>query len=118
MGEGTNQQAEIVAACIGLEALKEKCTVDLYTDSEYVVRSMKGRYRKKVNHEFWRRLEAAAERHVVNWTWTPGHAGHEWQEKCDEAARKISGEGKVDQSALDEILRANVGVRIQPQAKA
>ena len=104
LGTGTNQQAEIVAACLGLEALKVPCHVDLYSDSEYVVRSMMGRYRRKVNHEYWKRLDAAAAPHQVNWQWTPGHAGHEWQEKCDKAARKISLEGKVDQNELDEIL--------------
>ena len=37
LGNGTNQQAEIVAACLGLEVLKEACHVKIVTDSQYVV---------------------------------------------------------------------------------
>jgi len=104
IGAGTNQQAEIVAAAIGLEALREACAVTLVTDSNYVVRSMSGGWKRKVNLEFWKRLDAAAARHAVKWQWTKGHAGHQWQEKCDLAARKIALERHVDPEILNEIL--------------
>jgi ribonuclease HI len=104
LGSGTNQQAEIVAAAIGLEALREPCSVTLFTDSNYVVRSMAGGWKRRMNLDFWKRLDAAASPHVVRWQWTKGHAGHHWQEKCDLAARKIALERGVDQTVLDEIL--------------
>src|SRR5438128_1720126 len=37
LGKATNQQAEIAAAALGLEALKEPCRVRLFTDSRYVI---------------------------------------------------------------------------------
>jgi len=104
LGSATNQQAEIVAACLGLEALKEPCRASLISDSLYVVKTMTGLFRRKANLEFWRRLDHAASPHEVTWQWTRGHAGHEIQEKCDEAARFIAENGAVDAGKLEEIL--------------
>jgi len=104
LGNGTNQQAEIVAACLGLEALTEACHVKIVTDSQYVVKTMKGLFRRKTNLPFWERLDRAASAHQVTWTWTRGHAGHPIQEKCDLAARAIASDGQVQQPLLDEIL--------------
>src|SRR5712664_1496437 len=47
LGKATNQQAEIVAAALGLEALKEPCRVRVFTDSRYVIETMKGKFRRK-----------------------------------------------------------------------
>ena len=104
LGNGTNQQAEIVAACLGLEALKEACHVKIVTDSQYVVKTMKGLFRRKTNLPFWERLDRAASAHQITWTWTRGHAGHPIQEKCDEAARTVATSGRVEQSVLNTIL--------------
>lgn len=105
LGNCTNQQAEIIAACLGLEALKEPCQVKLISDSQYVIKTMKGEFKRKTNHEFWQRLDAAKKQHKVQWEWTRGHAGHEVQEICDEAARTIAMEGKVEQSRIEKLLQ-------------
>jgi ribonuclease HI len=102
--DSTNQQAEIVAACLGLEALKEGCNVELVSDSQYVVKKMNGEFRRKTNFDCWRRLDRAASRHRVKWTWVRGHAGNRMQEKCDTAAKLIAEMGIVDQRRLDDIL--------------
>src|ERR1700692_3981277 len=65
LGKATNQQAEIAAAALGLEALTEPCQVLRHTDSRYVVETMCGRFRRKTNHEWWKRLDHAADRHEV-----------------------------------------------------
>lgn len=101
LGRATNQQAEIAAAALGLEALREPCEVRLLTDSRYVVETMTGRYRRKANPEWWKRLDKASERHRVTWEWERGHAGHVVQEAADKAARKIAGLERVD----DDVLR-------------
>lgn len=106
LGQATNQQAEIVAACIGLERLKEPCRVKVISDSQYVIKTMSGYFKRKANHEFWKRLDDAAAPHRIVWEWTRGHDGHELQEKCDEAARLIATSGTVDREKLEEILRA------------
>ena len=104
LGHATNQQAEVVAAALGLESLTEPCNVQLFTDSRYVVETMGGRFRRKTNHEWWARLDKAAARHQVKWRWVKGHDGDLVQEAVDKAARRIAAAGRVD----EEILRAAI----------
>jgi ribonuclease HI len=102
LGIATNQQAEIVAAALGLEALREPCRVRVTTDSRYVVETMCGRFRRKSNQEWWARLDSAASKHEVRWEWAKGHAGHVIQEAADRAARRIAALGRVDESILQD----------------
>ncbi len=100
LGQATNNQAEIVAACVALEALREPCEVRVETDSRYVVETLKGNFRRKMNHDFWGRLDRAAAPHRVRWEWIRGHAGHPEQELCDRIARRIAAAGVVDDETL------------------
>ena len=102
LGEATNQQAEIAAAALGLEQLREPCRVRVLSDSRYVVETMSGRFRRKSNHEWWERLDAASGPHQIKWEWLKGHAGHVAQEAVDKAARKIAALGHADSNALSE----------------
>ena len=104
LGNATNQQAEIAAATIGLEQLKEPCRVHVFSDSKYVVETMTGNFRKKTNHDWWSKLEKASSKHQIKWEWLKGHAGHEIQEIADKAARQIAGAGYVDKAFLDEVV--------------
>jgi len=96
----TNNRMELMAAITALEALKEPCLVNLYTDSIYVrdgiARWIDGWKRngwrtsakKPVkNAELWQRLDVARQRHEVNWHWVKGHAGNSYNERADELAR-------------------------------
>lgn len=102
-GEGptTNNRMELMAAIKGLEALREPCVVQLFTDSEYVRRGitewmLKWRNngwrtadRKPVkNADLWRELDAEATRHRVSWHWVKGHAGHPDNERADALANR------------------------------
>jgi ribonuclease HI len=102
LGEATNQQAEIAAAALGLEQLREPCRVRVMTDSRYVVETMSGRFRRKSNQEWWARLDKAADSHEIKWEWMKGHAGHVAQEAVDKAARKVASLGRADSVALSE----------------
>jgi len=104
LGKATNQQAEIAAATLGLEALKEPCKVRVFTDSRYVIETMSGRYRRKANHEWWKRLDEAAADHKIEWEWSKGHSGHVIQEAADRAARKIAALGHVEPSVLQDAV--------------
>jgi ribonuclease HI len=116
LGKATNQQAEIAAAALGLEALKEPCQVSLHTDSRYVIETMEGRYRRKTNHGWWKRLDEASARHKVEWNWSKGHDGHVIQEAADRAARKIAALGHVEPAVLQDAVD-RVGV-IEPEDAA
>src|SRR6185369_11259304 len=100
LGKATNQQAEIAAAAVGLESLKQPCQVSLFTDSRYVVETMNGRFRRKTNLPWWQRLDRAASAHKIHWKWTRGHAGHVLQEAADKAARRIAAAGHAEQTIL------------------
>lgn len=106
LGVATNQQAEIAAAAIGLESLREPCLVHLFTDSRYVVETMSGRFKRKANLDWWKRLDDAAALHSVKWEWTRGHVGHVIQEAADKAARRIAARGAVDQEILEAAMDA------------
>lgn len=96
----TNNRMELMGAISALEALKEPCRVDLWTDSAYVKDGItkwihgwkrngwRTADKKPVkNAELWQRLEGARERHQVEWHWVKGHAGHPENERADELAR-------------------------------
>ena len=98
--ETTNNRMELMAAIVGLEALKEKCSVTLYSDSKYLVDAIKcgwvvkwranGWMRNKkepaLNVDLWKRLMELLDRHEVELVWVKGHAGHPENERCDRLA--------------------------------
>ncbi|HEX8285432.1 MAG TPA: RNase H family protein [Pyrinomonadaceae bacterium] len=106
LGGATNQQAEVAAAALGLEQLREPCRVTVLSDSRYVVETMSGRFRRKTNHDWWARLDKAAGPHQVKWQWLKGHAGHVAQEAVDKAARAIAAAGHADETALSDAADA------------
>ena len=110
LGEATNQQAEIAAATIGLNQLKEPCNVRVLSDSRYVVETMTGNFRKKTNLEWWAKLDQAAKIHKIKWEWVKGHAGHDVQEVVDTLARKTAELGRIDEKMFDEMV-AEIGTK-------
>ncbi|MCD7059293.1 ribonuclease HI [Pelagibacterium xiamenense] len=97
----TNNQMELTAAIEALNALKRPCTVEIYTDSQYVKNGINGwlfswkkngwktAAKKPVkNVELWQALDAAVSRHTVNWHWVRGHAGHDLNERADQLANE------------------------------
>ncbi|MCF7643838.1 ribonuclease HI [Bacillus subtilis] len=97
----TNNRMELMAAISALQALKEPCQVDLYTDSVYVrdgiskwIEGWKRNGWKTAakapvkNAELWQILDAARKNHKVTWHWVKGHAGHPENERADELARE------------------------------
>ena len=94
----TNNRMEITAAIVGLEALKSKCKVSLYSDSKYLVNSVtKGwvarwkannwwRTKKEqaVNVDLWELLLKLCEEHIVEFHWVKGHAANKENNRCDE----------------------------------
>jgi ribonuclease HI len=97
----TNNRMELQAAIEGLEVLTRGCAVDLHTDSQYLRNGVmtwifgwkrngwRTADKKPVkNEELWRRLDAAIERHEIEWHWVKGHAGHPLNEEADRLARQ------------------------------
>ncbi|WP_288118966.1 ribonuclease HI [Thiomonas sp.] len=97
----TNNRMELTAAIMALEALRKPCDVQLFTDSQYVLKGMtewlpgwkargwKTADRKPVkNVDLWMRLEKALARHKVTWVWVRGHNGDPGNEAADALANR------------------------------
>lgn len=106
----TNNRMELLGVIVALEALRRPCTIDLYSDSKYVVdafnqhwiegwlaRGWKNAKKEPVkNIDLWKRLLAAKEPHQIAFHWVKGHAGHPENERCDELATTAAdGEGRL-----------------------
>lgn len=102
----TNNRMELTAAIEALRALKKPCEVTLTTDSKYLcdglskgwARSWKARGWKKsdnkpaLNHDLWDMLLTLTEKHEMTYVWVKGHAGHPYNERCDEMAQARAAE--------------------------
>lgn len=101
----TNNRMEILAAIVGLEVLKQRCVVTMYSDSQYLVDAMTlgwavrwqadgwRRDRKKrrvVNADLWARLLDLCVQHEVRFVWIKGHAGNRENERCDRLALRAA----------------------------
>jgi ribonuclease HI len=95
----TNNRMELTAAIVGVEALTEPCSVDIFTDSQYLkngitvwihawrARGWRTTDKKVVrNRELWERLLELCTVHEVEWHWVRGHSGDPLNERCDELA--------------------------------
>ena len=93
----TNNRMELMAAIAGLEALKERCRVKLYSDSKYLTDAInkgwiaswqksgwKNAKKEPVkNRELFEKIIELTNLHEVEFIWVKGHDGHEENERCD-----------------------------------
>jgi ribonuclease HI len=96
----TNNRMEIMAAIVGLEALKRPSRVTIHTDSQYLANAMTENWARKwrargwkraggqpaLNPDLWERLLQLADQHEVRFHWIRGHAGHPENERADRLA--------------------------------
>ncbi len=96
----TNNRMELRAVIAGLQALKEKCNVKIYSDSKYIVDAIqkgwaerweknnwyRNKNEKALNPDLWRVLLDLLSEHQVEFIWVRGHAGHPENERCDKLA--------------------------------
>jgi ribonuclease HI len=99
--ETTNNRMELMAVICSLEALTEPCSVSITTDSKYVLQGMTewlANWKRRnwqtaakkpvLNVDLWKRLDAAAGGHQIEWHWVKGHSGHRENEIADELANQ------------------------------
>ena len=96
----TNNRMELTAVISALEALKEPCAVELYSDSKYVIDALQkgwaASWRKKnwiksdkkpaLNPDLWEKLLNLTEIHTMRYHWVKGHADNEYNNRCDALA--------------------------------
>ena len=96
----TNNRMELIAVISGLQALKEPCRVELYSDSKYVIDGLskgwavswqKNGWRKAdkkpaLNPDLWEILLALTQKHTLEYHWVKGHSDNPKNNRCDELA--------------------------------
>jgi len=95
----TNNRMELISVIMALDALREPCVVELYTDSQYVANAVnlgwldswrrmgwKRKGGEVKNPDLWIRLVPLLEKHAVSFFWVKGHAENEYNNRCDELA--------------------------------
>jgi ribonuclease HI len=95
----TNNRMELMAAIQALESLKRPCSVQLNSDSIYVLKGITDwmpNWKKRgwktaaktpvKNEDLWRRLDAAIAKHKVEWKWVKGHSGDTGNDRADALA--------------------------------
>jgi ribonuclease HI len=128
----TNNRMELTAAIRGLESLKRRCKVQLFTDSQYlrkgitqwlpgwVARGWRRKDGELQNEDLWRRLHELIKLHDVRWDWIKGHAGNHWNERADELAtleiRKQRGQGAAARPPAEPV-EAEVFLRVSCSGK-
>ena len=100
----TNNRMELTAVIKALQALKEPCDITLTSDSKYVLdaltngwaESWRAKGWKKadkspaLNPDLWEILLDEVKKHNITYVWVKGHAGHPYNERCDEMAQNES----------------------------
>ena len=96
----TNNRMELTAVISALSLLKEPCTVELWSDSKYVIDALekgwargwqkrgwvKSDKKPALNPDLWEKLLALADVHTLHYHWVKGHAENEYNNRCDELA--------------------------------
>ncbi|MBQ1265067.1 MAG: ribonuclease HI [Oscillospiraceae bacterium] len=96
----TNNRMELTAVIRALQALKEPCIVELYSDSKYVIDALekgwavswqakgwrKADKKPALNPDLWQILLELCQTHELHYHWVKGHASNEKNNRCDQQA--------------------------------
>ena len=96
----TNNRMELTAVISALLALKEPCTVELYSDSKYVIDALekgwawgwkrkgwvKSDKKPALNPDLWDMLLGLVGQHEMHYHWVKGHESKEKNNRCDQQA--------------------------------
>ncbi len=92
----TNNRMELLAVIEGLRALKEPCSIEIISDSSYVVKGInewlegwiKRDFKKVKNPDLWMDYMEVSKGHKIKAIWVRGHNGHIENERCDILAKE------------------------------
>ena len=82
----TNNQAELTAILQALQALTKPCSIQLYTDSQYVIGVLGKGFKRKSNLELLAHIDELAAIHRITYHWVQGHAANQLNQRADELA--------------------------------
>jgi len=96
----TNNRMELLGVIHALQLLKEPCTVELWSDSKYVIDALskgwavgwrskgwiKSDKKPALNVDLWEKLLPLTETHEMHYHWVKGHAENPYNNRCDALA--------------------------------
>ena len=94
----TNNQMELMAVVVGLSSIKLHMPVQLYADSQYVIKGLdwmsawqnnnwRGKNNKPIkNPALWKRINELIAQHDVTYNWVKGHADNDCNNEADSLA--------------------------------
>ena len=85
--KSTNNRMEITAAIRGIDETPPGSDVTVWSDSEYVIKTMTRGWKRKVNNDLWDQLDDVVANRKVSWEWVRGHSGDPMNELADTLAR-------------------------------
>jgi ribonuclease HI len=86
----TNNRMELMAAVVGLRAVQEPSFITLYSDSQYLIKTLTQGWKRMKNVDLWARLDQAAKPHRVSWQWIRGHTGNLGNVRADALANQAA----------------------------
>ncbi|MEM9548684.1 MAG: ribonuclease HI [Bacteroidota bacterium] len=121
----TNNRMELMGVIFGLEQLKTKSNVQVYTDSKYVINGItngwaenwkknnwfRDKKNKAVNIDLWDKLLTVLKDYNVEFQWVKGHSGHPENERCDALANL----GIHSENLLEDVGYESKGKRPQKE---
>ncbi len=115
----TNNRMELMGVIFGLQQIKIKSNVNVYTDSRYVIDGINLGWAKKwksnnwyrtknekaANYDLWEKLLNLLSKHTVEFHWVKGHSGHTENERCDQLANiAINSQNLLEDKGFDNDL--------------
>ncbi len=118
----TNNRMELLAVIKGLEALKEKCQVTIYTDSKYICDAISlgwisnwkktgwinSKKEEVKNQDLWQNLDKLLSQHLIKIVWVKGHSNNTLNNEADLIAVKAS--KKSEDFKIDAEFEKNAGI--------
>lgn len=86
----TNNRMEMLAVILSLESLKKIQPITIYTDSMYVIGTATLNWKRKKNHDLWKRFDNVVKKFNITWKHVKGHSNNELNNLCDKLAVRAS----------------------------
>lgn len=100
----TNNRMELMAAIVAIEHMWAGTSAILYSDSMYLINCFTGAWGRYKNLDLFARLDQAAKGKRIAMSWVQGHAGNEFNERCDSLATE---------AMLSGDLLADIGYQVE-----
>jgi len=117
----TNNRMELTAALKALESVEKGSSIDLYSDSAYLINAFSQNWIAKwlkngwktstgksvENQDLWQQLIPLVRERTVNWIKVKGHSGNKWNDIADKLAveaipKKNNSPTKIEPESIGE----------------